>query len=73
MPEIVTIVPSVLSPSKELEDRMRELMAPMENGMPRCSNYNEYLRILGRPDNPENFVEWSRVAATIIGEPQGNA
>lgn len=70
---IVTVDVTVLSPSPRLEEKMRELMEPLANGMPRCSVYLEYLRILDLPDDGASFAEWSRVASLIIGEPAGNA
>lgn len=44
----------------------RLLMAKLPNGLPRVSEYTEFLKITGREDNDDSFVAWSRAAATLM-------
>lgn len=43
-----------------------ELLATGPDGLPKVSRYNEFLRITKQPDTPDAFVQWSRVAYTLL-------
>lgn len=52
-------------------EQVRKLASPLGNGLPACSEYNEFLRITGQTDTPDNFVEWSRVAYLLMQSTAG--
>jgi hypothetical protein len=50
-----------------------ELLEPLENGLPRVSVYNEFLKITKEDDTPETFQIWLQAAYTLMKPPAGNA
>lgn len=47
-------------------DTPPELLEKLSNGLPRVSQYSEFLRITGMEDDDESFVIWSQAAFTLM-------
>jgi hypothetical protein len=51
----------------------RELLDKLPNGLPRVSEYNEFLRITKQADTSDMFVAWIQVAYILMRDPAGAA
>jgi hypothetical protein len=50
-----------------------ELLEKLPNGLPRVSQYSEFLRITKQADSSEAFVMWAQAAVTLMKPAEGSA
>jgi hypothetical protein len=43
-----------------------ELLESLPSGLPRVSEYNEFLRITKQPDTEAAFEQWAKLAVTLM-------